>query len=301
MDDRALYRVMLWGYSTLPLILAMYAVMGVVQHSAALLVCAVLAAVSLTVQTFSLYAMRQVLAGDTFRFPYGAGKLEDFSAFLCGVLFVPSGLYMAAGAVERLAAPVEVQYGPSLVAVAVSAVRMVLLWHAVERLARRTAAPSPLVHAYLLDYRTSLLSDLGVLASFAVGWFLVRAGVAAVGDRVDPAVALVISLYMVWAGVWLVRRSFRSLVDLPLGEEDQLRIMKALAEHVADYEGIGVLYTRASGRRHIVEVELSFPASYTVGELDALSASMQEALAASLPGLEFRVVPAPLRGGSAAG
>jgi cation diffusion facilitator family transporter len=290
-DDQALYRLMVWGYATLPPIIVMYAVMAVVQHSSALMVCAVLAAVSLTVQTFSLYAMRQVLAADPYRFPYGAGKLEDFSAMLCGVLFVPSGACLALVAVERLADPVAVHYAPSLIAVAVSAVRMALLWRAAERLARRTGAQSPLVRAYLLDYRTSLLSDLGVLASFTVGWLLVHAGEPAIGDRVDPLVAVAIALYMVWAGVWLVRRSFRALADLPLGEEDQIRLMKVLAEHVADYAGIGVVHTRASGKRRVVEVEVAFPASYTLGELDLLRTSMERSLAAGVPGLDFRIVP----------
>lgn len=291
MDDRALYRLMLWGYATLPAILVMYAVMGFVQHSAALVACAVLAAVSLAVQTFSLYAMRQVLAADPYRFPYGAGKLEDFSAFLCGVLFVPAGAYMAVQALTRLADPVAVQYAASMVAVAVSAVRMVLLWLAAERLARRSGAQSPLVRAYLLDYRTSLLNDLGVFVSFAVGWLLVRTGEPAAGDRVDPLVALAICLYMVWAGIWLVRRSFRALADLPLSEEEQVRVLRVLAAYVADYDGVGALRTRSSGKRRVVEIELAFPAARTVGELEGLAAGMQSALATDVPGLQFRIVP----------
>jgi len=86
---------MLWGYFSLFPLSAMFIVTEALLHSSAMVVCSVLSAISITVQSFSIYALRQVLQQETFRFPYGAGKLEDFSAFLCGVLFVPSGLYMA--------------------------------------------------------------------------------------------------------------------------------------------------------------------------------------------------------------
>lgn len=290
-DADRLYRLMLWGFVTLFPLSAMFIVTGVLAHSSAVIVCSVLSIISITVQSFSIYSLRQVMGGNTFRFPYGAGKLEDFSAFLCGVLFVPSGLYMAYGAALRLIEPHHVGYLVGLVPVSLSAVRMAALFIAVRRLARETETPSPLLHAYLLDYRISLLNDLGIIAAFSVGWALVHAGAPVLGDRVDPLVAGAISLYMVWAGVWLVRRNFRALADLPLPEADQLLVMKVLAAHYADYETIGTLYTRATGTRRIVELELVFPRERTLGEIEALSAAMERDLAVEVPGLGFRIIP----------
>jgi len=290
-DERRLYRLMLWGFFTLFPLSAMFIVTGLLAHSAAVIVCSVLSVISITVQSFSIYSLRQVMGRNTFRFPYGAGKLEDFSAFLCGVLFVPSGLLMAYDAAQRLQDPHQVGYLIGLIPVGLSAVRMAALFIAVRRLARETRAPSPLLRAYVLDYRISLLNDLGIIAAFAVGGILVRAGAPALGDRIDPLIAVVISAYMVWAGVGLVRRNFRALIDLPLPESDQLLVMKVLAAHYADYEAIGVLYTRATGTRRIVELELVFPGERTLGEIEELSAVMESDLASEVPGLGFRIVP----------
>ena len=161
-DDRRLYRLMLWGYFSLFPFTVMFIVMAALANSSAVVVYTVQSAISITVQTFSIYAIRQVMGGNQFRFPYGAGKLEDFSAFLCGVLYVPSGLYMAYDAAMRLVHPQHVGYVLSLIPICLSATRMVVLYLLVRRLARQVKAPSPLLHAYLLDYRVGLLSDVGV-------------------------------------------------------------------------------------------------------------------------------------------
>ena len=153
-----------------------------------------------------------------------------------------------------------------MIPIAVEAARMLVLYVSVSRLARRTQDPSPLLHAYLLDYRVNVLSDCGVLVAFAAGWLLVHNGLGTLGDRMDPLVALAISVYMIWVGVILVRRNFRALMDLPLPEEEQLRVMKVLAAHYADFEAIGTLYTRSSGKQRFVEIELAFPGTRTLDD-----------------------------------
>ena len=290
-DDRRLYRLMLWGYFSLFPFTVMFIVMAVLANSSAVVVYTAQSAISITVQTFSIFAIRQVIGENTFRFPYGAGKLEDFSAFLCGVLYVPSGIYMAYDACTRIVHPQHVGYLLSMIPIALSATRMVVLYLAVRRLARQTKAQSPLLRAYLLDYRVGLLSDAGVLSAFVIGWALVHQGLMTMGDRVDPIIGLAISLYMVWVGVSLVRRNFRALMDLPLPEDEQLRIMKVLARHYAEYETIGTLYSRASGKLRFVELELVFAGDRTLAEIEALSGEMERALAEELPGLTFRIIP----------
>ena len=49
-------------------------------------------------------------------------------------------------------------------------------------------------------------------------------------------------------------------MDLPLSEDEQLTITRVLGHHYADYDLVGTLYTRSSGTRRFVEVELGFGA-----------------------------------------
>ena len=85
---------MLWGYVTLFPLMALFIVTAVLANSSSVLVYSVNFAITIVVQSFSIYAIRQVMRENTFRFPYGAGKLENFAAFLGGVLNVPSGIYV---------------------------------------------------------------------------------------------------------------------------------------------------------------------------------------------------------------
>jgi ferrous-iron efflux pump FieF len=290
-DDLRFNRIVLWSFLSLFPLTAMFVIMAGVSGSNAVVVYAVIYGISIAVQAFALYAMRQVLRRNPYRFPYGAGKLENFGAFLSGVLYVPSGLYMAYGACLRLLHPGAVAYALAMLPVAIEALRTLALYAITRRLARRELEPPPLVLAYVIGFRVGVLTDGGVLLAFAAGLLLVRMGLAEPGERVDPLVALCVSGYMVWAGTFLVRRNFRALMDLPLPEAEQMRVMKVLAAHYADYEGIGTLYSRSSGKRRFVEIELTFPGTRTLAEITALAARMEGALTTELPELTFRVIP----------
>jgi ferrous-iron efflux pump FieF len=291
LESRAFYKVMLWGYATLFPMAALFITVSVLADSSAVLVIAVQYVVSITVNSFSLYAMRQVMADNTYSFPYGAGKLENFSAFLCGVFYVPSAVYFIYDAGLRLVDPPQVGYLLAQIPVIISFCRMLVLYLTVRRMMRRSPNPSPLMRSYLLDYRIGLFSDAGVLISFTIGGALKWLDVPAIGNRVDPAVALIISAYMIWVGVSLVRHNLRSLMDLPLSEAEQLKVMRVLATHYADYESVGTLFTRSSGKRRFVEIELGFEYEQTVGCVQELAEHMETALTAVLPDVTFRIVP----------
>jgi cation diffusion facilitator family transporter len=235
--------------------------------------------------------MRQVLKHNVYSHPYGAGKLENFSAFLCGVLYIPSGLYVLFDSVERLIHAPEVGYITGLIPVALTFSTGAVFFTLSRRLMRRTKDPSPLLIAYKADYFIGMMTDGGVLIAFVVGTLLIGTSLGAVGDRIDPAVALVMACYMIWVGVGLVKNNFRALMDLPLPEEHQLSVTRVLATHYADYDSVGTLYTRSSGNRRFVEVELGFDGERSVEHVHRLSRRMERTLAEEVPGLRFRIVP----------
>jgi ferrous-iron efflux pump FieF len=81
-------------------------------------------------------------------------------------------------------------------------------------------------------------------------------------------------------GASLVRHNLRSLMALPLSEAEQLKVMRMLATHYADYESVGTLFTRSSGKRRFVEIELGFEYEQTVGRVQDLTQRMEAALTA---------------------
>lgn len=286
-----LYKLLRWGLGIEIPIVVMMVTSAMLAGSAALIAMAAQSAVALVINAFAVYAMRQVMRENVYSFPYGAGKLENFSAFLCGVLYVPSGLYVLFDSVERLIHAPEVGYLLGLIPVSITFASGTVLFIFARRLKRRTQNPSPLLISYNADYFIGMLTDGGVLIAFALATLLVHFGQPAIGDRIDPVIALVISIYMLIVGVDLVRHNFRALMDLPLSESEQMTIMRVLAHHYRDYDLVGTVYSRASGKRRFVEIELGFDGDKTVEHVHCLSRHMERDLGEELPDLHFHIVP----------
>lgn len=285
------YRLMIWEYASMFVMLGLFISVSVVANSEAVYVVAMQYLVSIIVNSFALYAIRQVISENVYTFPYGAGKLENFSAFLSGFFYVPFALYIIYDAVNRLQYAPEVGYLLSELPMVVSLSSMLVFYLLVRRIIRRSTNPSPLLLAYLLDFRIALFSDFGVLLSLLLGWVLVKCDLSAIGNRIDPLISLVIAFYMIWAGFSQVRQNFSALMDLPLSENEQLAIMRVLARHFDDYDTVGSLYSRASGKRRFVEIELGFNEMHSIRHVDQLGRKMELDLGAELPDLTFRIVP----------
>ena len=286
-----LYRLLWWGQLTLVPMTALFVAAARLANSASVTVICVQSAIAIVINGFALFALRQVIRSNVYRFAYGAGKLENFSAFLLGVFYVPSGLYLAQDAAGRLFRAPAVGYELSQVAIVFSALRMLALYLLARRLMRNSGNPSPLLRSTLLDYHLCLLNDAGVSVALAIAWAFVAARLPAIGYRIDPLVALTIALYMLWIGASLVWHNFRSLIDLPLLEAQQMEIMRVLARHYRHYDAIGTIFSRASGNRRFVEIELGFAGDQTLAHLQTLSRLMEDDLAAEIPGLSFKIFP----------
>jgi divalent metal cation (Fe/Co/Zn/Cd) transporter len=282
---------MRWGfYSNLP-VAALLIFVGATAGSSAIVVMMLQNVVDVIVQLFELYAIRQVIARDAEAFPYGAGKLENFAAFLWAVLTIPAAVYVLVTAAGELVAPDTVQYGVTIVAILVSATRLTILYVALQRVQRRMGASSPVLVAYQADTLVDMLSNWGVVLSLAAALALVSAGAAGVGDRVDPAVALVVAVYQLTLGGRIMLGNYRALMDLPLPVVEQLTVMRALAERHAAFEHIGAVETRVSGDDRIVDVELQFAPGTTIGHVEDVARSLRCDLGRRLGDLELRVAP----------
>ena len=286
-----LYRLHVWGQLTLIPLTALFIATAWLANSASVIVICVQSAIAIVINSFSLYALHQVVRNNVYQFAYGAGKLENFSAFLLGVFYVPSGLYLAVNAIDRLHHPPVVGYELSQVAIVFSALRMLVLYLLVRRLARQSKNPSPLLRSTLLDYRLCWINDLGVCVALFIAWACIGIEAPGIGSRIDPSVALAIALYMLWIGASLVWHNFRALVDLPLPEKQQIEIMRVLAHHYQHYDSIGTVFSRASGNRRFVEIEMGFAGNQTIEHVQTLSLQMENDLTAKVPGLSFKIFP----------
>jgi len=206
--------------------------------------------------------------------PYGHGKAEYFSAGFEGALILIAAVSIVYAAIPRLLHPqplARVALGLAFLAVASLANLVVALILLRAAKTHRSATLSANAHHLLTDVWTSGGVLVGVGAVAVTGW-----------QRLDPIVAIVVAIYIVWTGGRIVRESVYGLMDsaLPKHEVDLLqRLLEPYASTGVDYHA---LRTRRSGAHRFVSLHVLVPPGWTVQQghdtLERIEADFRRAL-----------------------
>lgn len=287
-----LKRIIDSSFCTSLVIIPLSVFFSVITGSGTLLIYFIWTAVAITVKLFALISVRIMIKENRFLFPYGSGKLENFSSFFFGFTIVPLGIFFLIDSAVKLFSPLQgVTYLFCQIPVVISFLLtwILLLW--TKKLIKDNPDPSPLLKAYYINFRISLVSDSFLFLGFLIGYVLSSAGLGILSLRVDPVLSVILSIYMLWVGLPLIIENFRSLIDLPLHENDMLKIMKVVAGFYQSYSGLGMIYSRRSGKKKIIEVELFFDRSVTLTEISRIERSMAREINQIIPGAHFRLLP----------
>jgi cation diffusion facilitator family transporter len=195
--------------------------------------------------------------------PYGHGKIEFFSAAFEGGLIAFASVLVVYGALRSLIQGPEVrQIGLGILIVLGSALVNLALGGYLVRAGRRHRSLT------LVADGQHVLADVWTSAGIVVGLGLVRfTGLA----WLDPVVALLVALWLMWTGFKLVRHAAGGLLD----EEDPAllnSVLAALQRHLGNGV-IRVHHLRAirSGRFQHVEAHLVVPEFWSVERAHDLS------------------------------
>jgi cation diffusion facilitator family transporter len=206
---------------------------------------------------------------------YGYGKAEYFASGLEGLLILVAAGGILWAAVQRFLAPqpiTDVGWG-----LAVSAAASVVNFGVARVLlvaARRhhSIALEADAHHLLTDVWTSV----GVIAAVA--------GVAFSGwQPLDPAIAVVVALQIVWTGIQLVRRSAQGLLDRALAPAEQTALQAVLDRHRTPEIQFHAVRTRQAGARRFVSMHVLVPGTWTVRQGHDLCERLEAEVSAVLP------------------
>ena len=188
---------------------------------------------------------------------FGHDKAEYFASGIEGTLifFAAFGIFYAA--VPRLFAPQPLEsvgFGLiiSLVATLINLVVGIVLLRAGKH------HHSIVLEADGRHLMTDVWTSVGVILAIVVvsltGWIIL-----------DPIIALVVALNIVWTGFQLIKRSALGLMDTAVAPETSEKIVQVLDGYVAaqgiDYHA---LRTRQSGARKFISVHILVPDEWTV-------------------------------------
>jgi cation diffusion facilitator family transporter len=188
--------------------------------------------------------------------PYGHGKIEFFSAAFEGGLIAFAAVVIVYEVAQSLLRGPEVRALDVGVTIVLGAgfVNLLLGWYLI-RSGRRYDSLT------LLADGRHVLADFYTSAGIVVGLLLVRfTGIA----WLDPVVAAVVALNLLWTGFRLVRQAAGGLLD-----EEDTPLLDRLLEVLQPHLGQGVIrvhHLRAirAGRFHHVDAHLVVPEFWTV-------------------------------------
>lgn len=206
---------------------------------------------------------------------YGHSKAEYFASAFEGFLILLAALSIGWTAIDRLLHPKPLeQLGIGLaVSVLASLVNFVVarILLAAGRQYRSITLEAD-AHHLLTDVWTSAGVLVGIAAVAVTGW-----------NWLDPVVALLVALNIVWTGVQLMRRSADGLMDVALPPEQQAAIDAVLEPYRREGIGFHALLTRQAGARAFVSLHVLVPGVWTVQQGHDKVEQIEAAIRAALP------------------
>ena len=217
--------------------------------------------------------------------PYGHGKAEYFSAVLEGVLIVLAALSILREAWFGFLSPTPVE--APLLGLAINAAATLLngAWATVLLRAGR-ARQSPALLADARHLFTNVFTSGGVLLGFVLvpltGWPLL-----------DPALAALVALNILWSGAGVVRSSVGGLMDAAPDKEVMRRLRGIISRNADGALEAHDLRAHRVGGRLFLECHLVLPGDMPLREAHAICNRVEEALGREMGDIVATIHPEP--------
>lgn len=234
--------------------------------------------VNLVAAVVALIALQTAAKPATLKFTFGRTKAEYFSALVEGMMIFVAAAVILVSSVERFLNPQPVENGP--LGLLISTVASVLNGATGALLIRAGRKHNSITlradgKHLLTDVVTSAAVLLGVGLVLLTGW-----------DRLDPIVAFLAGLNIIWTGIKLMRESVEGLLDKTLSREDNQTIVDILDAHTTAEINFHGLRTRESGNAQFATVHVLVPGRWTVQHGHNLLQAVEHELVAALPRLQ---------------
>ncbi len=206
---------------------------------------------------------------------YGHDKAEYFSSGVEGALILVAAVSIAITAVNRLLNPQPLeQVGIGLVISLLAS----LVNFGVARVLLNASRQytSITLEADSRHLMTDVWTSVGVVV-----------GIGLVGltrwEWLDPIIALLVAINIVWSGVGLIRRSMLGLMDTALSEPERAKIQAVLDTYRSEGIAFHAMRSRQSGPRRFVSVHVLVPDNWTVRQGHDLLEHIEHDIRSVLP------------------
>jgi len=208
---------------------------------------------------------------------YGHSKAEYFASVTEGILILGAAIGIIFTAVQRLIDPRPLeQVGIGLaVSVAASVINFFVsrsLLNAGRK--RNSISLEADAHHLMTDVWTSIGVIGGVAVAGFTGWSIL-----------DPIVAIIVALNIVWTGYQLISRSVAGFMDTTLPESDHQAIETVMTKYRKKGVNFHALRTRQAAARRFVSVHILFPGDWTIHDAHHIAENFENDVRTALGGV----------------
>ncbi|GCE17086.1 cation diffusion facilitator family transporter [Dictyobacter kobayashii] len=206
---------------------------------------------------------------------YGHTKSEYFSSGVEGALILVAALIIAVEAIPRLfhPEPIEQAFVGLSFSVVGAIINGVLAWFMLQAgQKQRSITLQADAHHLFADVVTTVGVLIGVLLVAITKWYIL-----------DPIVALLVAINIIWTGVKLLRQTGLGLLDTALPGEDIEVINKVIDIYREQGIDFHALRSRMAGRRRFVSFHVIVPGKWTVLKGHTICEEIEMAIHKALP------------------
>ena len=263
-------------------LIALKLVAGAITGSIAVITEAIHSGIDLLASMVAYFSVRKADEPPDESHPYGHEKVENVAAGIEGMLILVGAGIIIYESVRRLVEHAEVQkLGVGIAVIGFSAVANFVVSGYLYRQARLT--DSPALEGDAAHLRTDAFTSLGVFVA------LILVEITGI-QELDAITALIVAVAIVWAGIQILSRSSRVLVDEALPEDELDAVRRAIEEFGSDeVVGFHKLRARRAGSRRYVDLHVQFRAGTTLEHAHDLAHELQRAIRGRLRGADVLI------------
>ncbi|MEM8700543.1 MAG: cation diffusion facilitator family transporter [Pseudomonadota bacterium] len=213
--------------------------------------------------------------------PYGHDKAEYFAAVLVGVMIVLAAISIFRAAWIGFTSGGHPENSPLGLGMNLAAAIVNCAWaRFLLSYGRKSRSPALIADGkhLLTDVASSIGVLLGVVLVLLTGWRLL-----------DPALAVVVGLLVLWSGWGLVKESVGGLMDEAASAEVLGKIRDQIAHHGEGALEAHDLRTRIAGRSTFIDFHLVVPGDMSVDTAHDICDRIESAIKEGVPGARITI------------
>jgi len=227
---------------------------------------------------FNLFAVRQALVPADKEHRFGHGKAEALSGLAQSTFIFGSIIFLLIEVVRRFLSPKVIENSfEGIIIIFISLLVTIALVIYQRRIIKKTNSKA--IEADSLHYFSDVLLNSGVIISLLLTSYIEI-------PLIDPIVALLISIYILFISYKIFTSSIDELMDKEFSKEDRQRIIEIVLKHSL-VNNIHDLRTRKSGSKNFIQFHLELPANISLLTAHEISDEVEELLLYNFPDSEI--------------